>query len=252
RAALRLLRPRLGERRYRAENLALRDAGRRLAPLRNAKALLEAYQDFCRRQAKQIAALPLGPLQQQLRAQLARTRRAQHGHADATGAAARDLRAVCLRMQGLRLRSLPSLVPALHQLYRKCRRAMHRARKANTAQALHEWRKQVKYLAHALDALGDASGRHLRRRAEKLADQLGDEHDLVLLSEALDQTTSALDAAVLAQLHALIDRRRARLRQSAFRLGARAFRRKPRRYARKLRRRLAAESQPPMPARKAR
>src|SRR5436190_3926399 len=51
RAALRLLRPRLEPAAYRAENALLRDAGRALAPLREARSMLDALAALRRRDA---------------------------------------------------------------------------------------------------------------------------------------------------------------------------------------------------------
>ena len=108
-----------------------------------------------------------------------------------------------------------------------------------TAEALHEWRKQVKYLLNAgmgLRPSGKDSVPKVLQRADRLAHQLGDIHDLVVLSkEVAHADRETLDSGARKTLQTLIADRDARLKKRAFRLGEKIYRRKPSRVVENLR-----------------
>jgi CHAD domain-containing protein len=98
---------------------------------------------------------------------------------------------------------------------------------------MHDWRKRVKSLYYALDMLGAKQSpiaTKLTRRASRLGETLGHEHDLAMLEEYL-QGEQLLDAETQEKLSALIERRRARLRKRALKLGSHLYARSPRRFA---------------------
>jgi CHAD domain-containing protein len=216
RAALRLLRDGLDDAAYRAENAALRDAGRQLAPLRDSKAALAALDALGKRHPGKTRALGLEKLRSSLQAAPERALPKQP---------ARLLRHCLERTEKpdfARIGAGP-LDRGLRRIYRKGRKAFADARSTATTEALHEWRKQVKYLANALEALYGKKPGKLVKRAGKLAGRLGDEHDLAALSER----TRTLKA-----LHLLIQRRRTKLRRRAFALGKKLYERRPKRFLR--------------------
>jgi len=107
-------------------------------------------------------------------------------------------------------------------------------------QALHDWRKRVKSLYYALDMLGGKrleGARKATRRADRLGDLLGEEHDLWMLSVYAEEHQDAFggDSRAREQLMELIGRRRKRLRKRALKLGARLYKRSPARFTRRLR-----------------
>jgi CHAD domain-containing protein len=113
------------------------------------------------------------------------------------------------------------------RVYRKGRKALKRARAAGTTESLHESRKQVKYLQQALAVVANSGShglRKLEKRAGKVADRLGDDHDLAMLEAKL----AALPARSKAQrkLLARIEARRAKLQKAALKLARRMYRRK--------------------------
>jgi hypothetical protein len=71
----------------------------------------------------------------------------------------------------------------------------------------------------------------LARRAHRLSDLLGDDHDLAVLLDRARAQPELLDDSELAALSTLVQRRQDRLRREALALGARLYRRKPRKLA---------------------
>jgi CHAD domain-containing protein len=108
---------------------------------------------------------------------------------------------------------------------------------------MHAWRKRVKdlrYTAETLDRGGKPCKpvRRVARRADRLGEMLGEEHDLALL-EARVRERSRLFAGerkTRKRLLTLIASRRRKLRKHALREGERLYRRPPRRFVRRLKR----------------
>jgi CHAD domain-containing protein len=230
RAALRLLRPGLEPAAYRAENALLRDAGRSLAPLRDTTALRDVLDALRERKAGDRRVAVLARLATGLQVEEKRF---------ATEPAARDAAlASCLRLlkQSLARAERPDfadiggkpLAKGMRRIYRKAREALAGARASRTPEALHEWRKQTKYLLNAIAMVDGAQKGRMKktvRRAEKLADRLGDAHDLDLLAARARRR-----ARDFRSLEALIGKRRAKLEKRAFALGRRLYKRRPKRF----------------------
>ena len=89
-----------------------------------------------------------------------------------------------------------------------------------TDETLHEWRKRVKDLWYVLDILQPIRPAFTKRRGEeahKLADDLGDDHDLAVLRQVLSDLEDRHGVhAARDVILPLIDRRRAELQQDAF------------------------------------
>jgi CHAD domain-containing protein len=196
RAALRLLRPEFGEAAFRAENAALRDAARPLARLRESAALKSA-----------MAKLGESPSP----ATRLRGGRRSRGFDESI----RLLRRSRERSTGPQFTAIGSaaLRHGLERIYRRGRKAYAEARKDRSTEALHEWRKQLNYLVNALDILGGKKP----RKAEKLTDKLGDDHDLAILFARVRPGTA---------LQQRIGRRRAKLQKRALARGGKIYRRK--------------------------
>jgi CHAD domain-containing protein len=257
RALLRLLRAQLGERRFAREYEILRDAARRLAGARDAEVMVDTLDALLQRSpaklARHRAVIELRELLVTERA--AATRRTLGDRATR----AEVLSELASLRERVRLWSLPER-PAiavvesdLHRIYRQGRRRHRGAGRSGIGghggggtQELHQWRKRVKDLRYALEALdikGLPSKRvaKLARRANGLGELLGEEHDLALLAALLHPPGRApfkgkrgkrARSALLKQ----IARRRARLRKRALREGERLYRRKPKNFTRRVRR----------------
>jgi CHAD domain-containing protein len=145
-----------------------------------------------------------------------------------------------------------ALNDGITRIYRRGREAMRIAgRRKDIARPkgiaeMHQWRKRVKDLRYAAEALGDgfnasapvARGkrrerlRRIARDADRLGEALGEEHDLALLARRV----SAEDAIFRGQkagrkeLQRAIRRRRRALRKQAFRAGRELYGVEPKRF----------------------
>src|SRR4051812_28141982 len=161
RAALRLLREVLGEALFNRENTALRDAGRCLAPLRDAKSLVDAYEKFRERHPAQLQAEPYDVLATQLQEGLDRQRR-ELERAGVMLQKCMELITTCrehVNQRHIDAAHAPLVPAGLQRIFHNGRKARAVAKRDPSPQALHEWRKQVKYLSNALKVLGGSSPR---------------------------------------------------------------------------------------------
>jgi CHAD domain-containing protein len=236
RAALRLLRDGLARTTYARENATMRDAARPLSAIRDGTVLLEQLDQLVKRYGASARALPLEGLRRMLNRERREARR-RLGQPVALRAHISALRALHTRSARWRVgqHGWSVLGRGLQRVYGNARKAMGMAQVKRSPDNLHEWRKQVKYLWHQLQLLkplwpgqigelGDA--------AHRLADYLGDDHDLAVLRDRVHEYREAFpDAASRAALVALIDRCRTELQDKAFVLGERLLREKPRAFA---------------------
>jgi CHAD domain-containing protein len=128
------------------------------------------------------------------------------------------------------------LGPALKRIYGSGRRTLPIARPRPADRALHEWRKQVKYLRYALEIVAPMRARklpRLARRAKQLTDCLGEAHDLAVLAQKA-RTFAKRDRMDLQPLFTIIDRRRERLTLEALTRGEQLYRVRPRDWERPL------------------
>jgi CHAD domain-containing protein len=237
RATLRLLRACFGEAEYRRANSLLRDAARVLNPVRDAKVLFVAL----RSHDPHLGAPNPGTFMRRLYRVLGERRRAARRELKRTdlNRAGRTLRDLKRRTEALTERRLRqhSIDEPLKRAYKSARKAFVRARRHETDEDLHEWRKQAKYLSNELEAvldLGPPRFRKSQRRAHKLAERLGDDHDLALLTQEVLRHAKGAHAPSrddhVQEFIGYLARRRRTLQRKAFRLGERLFANRARRY----------------------
>lgn len=221
RAMLRLLRSSIGEDAYHRENATLRDIARPLSEIRDARILLQALVQLTRQYRAHGHAVGVAELQRLLyrkRANLWTRLRREAGPFAPQREALREARCRARHWRVGR-GGWSVLGPSLARVYRQTRRALARARAEPTAENLHEWRKQTKYLWHQLQVLEPLGATVAQRAtmAHHLADALGDDHDLWVLRATV---TARVPARAGRQgLLGLIDRRSAQRRAQAFSLG---------------------------------
>lgn len=123
--------------------------------------------------------------------------------------------------------------------YRRARKAMADARDEPSTAVLHEWRKRVKYHWYHARLLANCWPKVIKpwaTQVSRLADLLGDEHDLAVLHAMLLEHPGRYgDRKTLQAFTGLIERRRAELRASAFRLGSFVLFEKPKQLERRIR-----------------
>ncbi len=246
RALMRLLEGEIGSKRAARERAILRDAGARLASARDAEVMVSTLDALLDRYPRKLARKP-GLVQ--LRGHLRRERHTAAAQAlEDTGTrvqVAEELCALRARVAKWKLPDRPAgrlVRPGLEHIYRAGRTGRRRAgRRKPDSRAMHRWRKHVKDLRYALEAidLSDQSSKHiakLARRADGLGELLGEEHDLALLAELVrSHKPLKRHKRTRKRLLRAIARRRALLRKRALREGRRLYERKPKRFVRRIR-----------------
>jgi CHAD domain-containing protein len=243
-ALVRLQRDSLGRKRYERESAALREAARQLAGARDAEVMVEALERLMRSHPKRLSNSPgVHELLSRLTAERARVGGETTYGAHTRARVAQELRAVRGRLARWEPRSGDRKVArrGLRRLYRQGAQRGRRARKAQTSVALHQWRKRAKDLRYVMEMLHGEDKkqrkrlRRIARRADRLGETLGEEHDLALLAEQvrLHRDCFKGEKATRKALERAIGRRRRDLRAEAWRVGGRLYRRKPGRFVRR-------------------
>lgn len=225
RALLRLVRDSMPAKRRRCENRTLRDAARGLSAARDAEAMLDTMDGLAERYAGQLPESTFDAV----REQIARARDEERG--ELVGSALGDravgeLGAVRLGVSEWELKrgGWSALEGGLRRSYKDGRRAYKRARSHRGAEEWHEWRKRVKDLWYHQRLLATVAGPVVKGQAKdahRLADLLGDTHDLDVLRDALVRGFHApVDTDALVRL---IDHRRDELQTEALWVAARVY-----------------------------
>src|SRR5919106_435196 len=213
RAAVRLARDELGDEAYRGENVAFRDAGRRLGRARDSQVLLVTLDALTDRYPDEAPPERFERFKRTLVGQHGAAQRQLHERA-AVGEVRGELRRARARVGDWHFEreGLVALAAGFRRIYRRGRRAYRNASQEPSTENLHELRKRAKYLWYAAQIVRAAAPKKMKRlarRAEERRDRLADE-------------TAA------GELAALVERRRAELQREAMVLGRRVFRKKPR------------------------
>ena len=241
RAALRLLQPALAANEMARSRVSLRDAGRALASVRDAKVMADRFSEMLRRTGiDEFAVSTIASAASSSNSPAARRSARTRSNPAAARAgltnARRWLSDATLTADGW----LP-LAEGIRAIYKSGRRDLPTDASAASSEALHEWRKRVKNYWHALEVLVEpkrpAYVRQTINSARRLADALGEEHDLALLAEALRASQQSEDERVTILLEAIRLRRR-RLRRRALRTGSKLYAETPGAMVRQLRPRL--------------
>lgn len=239
RALLRLLRGALPSDQRTAANTALRDAARGLSGARDADVMIQTVSDLAERFAGQLPESTFRAVSDKLEQM---RRRESDGKVTATlgGEAVQELGAVLARIDDWKLRrgGWLAIEDGLLRTYQRGYKAFTTARSRRTLENLHEWRKRVKDLWYHLRLLEPVCGPAARGQAKeagRLADLLGEDHDLGVLSLTLDGLASEL-AVDLDALRGLIEHRRQELQTEAICAGERLYAEKPGAFARRLQR----------------
>lgn len=242
RAVLRLSRDALGEETYERENAAFRSAGRRLSPARDAQVLVETLDALTARFADELGAGVVDGLRAHLGAVHDRALEALRDDDALVARTVGELEQARLRIAAWTPAGdgFSALEPGLRRIYRRGRRRLRDAERDPTDENLHEARKRAKDLWHASQLLRPAAPKKLKRmskRTHRLADLLGDDHDLAVLRGHIRANPQCFaDETSQQALLAVLERRRRVLQRRAVKLGREIYAQKPKRFVAALRR----------------
>ncbi|HZO79093.1 MAG TPA: CHAD domain-containing protein [Solirubrobacteraceae bacterium] len=234
RSLLRLARGVIASEDRRRENAALREAARELSGTRDADVMTATLDDLADRFAGQVPAKAFDAIRAQLRS------RSEHRPDSALQArAVQELGALRVRVDDWKLvrGGWKGIESGLLHSYTGGRKAFARARGERSVENLHAWRKRVKDLWYQQRLLSPTCGPGVRGQAKdahRLADLLGDDHDLALLREELAPNTMPVPVDVHAVVE-LIDHRRDELQTEAIALGERVYADCPKSFRRRMR-----------------
>jgi CHAD domain-containing protein len=242
RAVLRLVRGSLSDPdAYSAENAHFRDAARGLSGLRDAEALLEAYDKLMEGVPAHVDRRHFTGIHRRL--SLRKENAGEH-----VGDLSSSLKTFARQMEDARGRIASwhintdgpeAIEHGLKRTYRRSRRGMDAAYVEPTGERFHEWRKRVKYHWYHCRLLRDIWPPIMKARIgelDTLADLLGDYHDLVVLKSTIEsEPEEAGDVDVRARFCALLEQRQGEIRREARPLGQRLFVEKPKHINRRFR-----------------
>jgi CHAD domain-containing protein len=237
RSALRLGRGAIDRDVRRRDNAALRDAGRALSSARDAEVMFQAVDDLAERFAGQVPGTTFDAIRRHLESDRDQAR-ARLLHSGLTDQVAGELKAVHARIDDWQVHpgGWSALEPGPLRSYRRGRAALEAARAHPTVENLHAWRKRAKDLWYHLRMLKPLSPGIVGGQADeahKLADLLGDDHDLAVLRDALEKGAGAVPVDLDAVI-GLVDHRRAQLQAEALLVGERLYAEPPKAFGRRL------------------
>ena len=236
RAVLRLARGALRAKTYRANNRYFRDQGRLLSPVRDSAVNVETIDLLRRRYGIQMTDKGFVRLRQSLadenRSALRTYVQDEQGRAEMVASLRRAReRAIEWRLDAS---DFSLFEDGLKRIYRRGRAEMRAACEDPTTENFHAWRKRVKYLWHhmqVLKPLWPAQMGALADECDRLADRIGEEHDLAVLmaapnvKEFVDANGSRANL-----LTTIVSRERDRQRRAAIPLGDRIYAECPDRF----------------------
>jgi CHAD domain-containing protein len=232
RAGLRLLRDALGDDEYAAENARLRDAARPLARVRDVKVMLETLDGLLARETKPRRRAALLQMRRDVSDERRMLRRELLESPDRLADIGRSLHASRRRAAqwALPVPGADAARAGLERIYRRGRKALAAADSDRSDERLHESRKQAKYLVEALrilDARGSPRATKALKRAQAVAERLGEDHDFAVLESwfaGLPPDTYEAQAGLVA----LVGRHRRKLQRKALKQARRLYEKKPR------------------------
>ena len=214
---------------YRSENQFFRDQGRILSPIRDSAVYVETMDMLRQRYGLQVTDASFWRLRQSL----------VEAHGSVLKSFAGDewlLPSVIEALRDARRRALDWRFGAagfslfangLRRTYGRGMKEKKIAYAQPTTENFHSWRKQVKYLWHQfqiLQPLWPALMKVLAQDCDRLADRLGDEHDLAVMQESpLVQEMQGANRGNAEVFSSIVSRERSRLRRAATPLAERIY-----------------------------
>jgi len=234
RGALRLVQPELGAT-YRKETRDLRDLGRKLSEFRDAAAIIETFDNVIVKHKESLRENTLSSIRQALDKSKLETERTSHVER-VVKEAILTFRATKKRITAWPLNAdgFRAIAPGLRTTFRRSRKVMATAQKDPRPENYHEWRKRVKdhwYHLRLLESVWTEIMQAHEASLKELETRLGDDHNLVVLSEMLSDRPEEYGGKSTVQLFlAATDLHQKELREQAISLGERVYAEKPKRF----------------------
>lgn len=234
RAILRLIRPAIKKKAFDRENVRLRTAARRLSVARDADVARQtlATLPFARQIEKDSAAGALAGFRKNgaPEADMSKTMKVTALDLDRTR---RNLHR--LRISRHRWKAIE---PGVRNVYRQCRKRMKRALARGDDDAYHKWRIRIKSLYYELQMLQSVWPARLTKMVtalNKLQDQVGADHDRVVLKRSLERSPDRFGGSESVErvLRSVKDKRK-KLRRTTDPLGKTILDQSSRSFAREL------------------
>lgn len=237
RGLLRLVRSSFDD--YSDENKTFRDAARLLSGVRDVDTLIETFDELMEHYSEEIDRDGFASIRERLRRDVKEVRQ------DAETAVRmetfrRTMDKARERAAGWKLddEGFDAVAGGLRKTYKRARKRMQAAWAEPSAEALHEWRKRVKYHWYHTRLLREINPEMMSPRetmADELSDLLGDHHDLAVLDERLMEAPEQFGPKTgLDAFRALLHRRKDQLEERAFELGRQILAERSKALARRL------------------
>jgi len=239
RAVMRLVRAQVTKRAYRRQNRLLKKAAKQLAGPRDALVKIETLRNLKHHFKNRLTPGAMRRIRPELRNAFEQEMK-RFANEDRARQATRVLRRAGKDLERLNVsgNGWKMLSPGVRTAYKEGRRAYHIVLKDSSAENFHEWRKRTKDLWYQVGLFRPVWPEQLDAMAhelETLGDYLGDDHDLVVLRQSLEeQDRETSRSRELKILHGLIDKRQRELRAAALRLGKRFYCGKPSAFCERL------------------
>jgi CHAD domain-containing protein len=211
-----------------AENKAYRNAARLLSGVRDRRILLRTYDALTSHLEDQVDLRTFAPIRIKLVEEAGRES-ADPQTEERMQAFRRNMEAALHRAKEWKLdkEGFDAIEPGVGKTYKRARNWMKKAWLTRDDETVHDWRRQVKYHWYHARLLRDTLPDDMGSRAdaaEKLAELLGDHHDLVVLGSWLGTVAGEFrEGPGFDALVALIHRRKGALATTAFELGRRSM-----------------------------
>ncbi len=231
RGALRLIQPELG-RIYRKENDRLGATGRQLSEIRDAQAIIEVFDGMVEKYRGQLNPEAARSIRRGLLKDKQETEKRLKVDSVIRQALS-ALRATAKEVTGWPLKTdgFAAIAPGFKKRYQRGQDAMAAARKRPAPETFHEWRKRVKdhwYQVRLLESLWTEVLQARESALKDLETWLGDDHNLVVLSEKLQAGPEQYGGERNVQVFTrLAEEYSKELREKSLSLGERVYEQKP-------------------------
>ena len=244
RSAMRLFQNILGKE-YTQANATLRDAGRKLSPVRDSQALIEMFDELNDKYRDDLGDRSVVSIRDGLLKRKERLAR-QFQQERTRGAVLKTLRTFARRVDKWNVdkADLAALSESFARIIRRNQQACQTAYAESRPESFHEWRKRAKDLRYHLTLVKKAWPEVLdgyEAAAKDLEGKLGDDHNLVVMRETLLQKPAAFGKEEdIKSFLKIVDDHQKKLRSDCQTLADRLYSERPKFWRRRLRLRWTA------------